>query len=187
MIIKQGNLKFWPRVLFALTPICTGAMGVQKNIITNINWFWLSVIFSFIVYRIIDSSIEFHEEEIKLKGLMFSGTLRERPLGKIKSIDAVSSSGGGYFFHIKFDPSVVRSAFWRGTDNLLVLSPVFFTNTEDIIREIIKKKSDIKVETIVQELLDGKKKVPKHISELLFGGLSLTFIIGIILMLRGKI
>ncbi len=185
MKIKEAKHKFWPRFLFALLPLFIGAIGIKKDIITNINWLWPCLILCLVLYWKLDSSIELHEDRLKLKGLMFLGMRRELPLAKILTVDAVSNSGN-YIYRIGFDPSIVRSAFWQGTDNLLVLSPVFFTNTEDFIREIIRTNPNITVESSALELLDGKKKVSKHIAELIFGGLLLIILVGILLMLRGK-
>lgn len=184
MIKQEAKLKFWPRLLFSLIPLCLGASGIQKNIF-NVNWVFLFVILSGILYRKLDSSIELHEDTLNLRGLFFFWALRKRPLEKIKYINAFSNTGA-YFFRIGFDASIIRSTFWHGTDNLCVLSPVFFDNTEAILRDIIKSFSNVKVDSSALDLLDGKKKMPKHISSLLFGSLSLFFIIGIILMLKDK-
>ena len=185
MKIQEAILKFWPRLLLSILPLCLGVVGVNKNLF-EIQWLILFIILSLLSYRKVTSSIELHEDRLQLKGPLFWGSFREMPLDKIRFIDATSITGK-YSFRIGFDASIMRSPFWRGADDLFFLSPALFDSTEAIIRDIIKSHSNIKVESRAQDLLDGKKKNPKYISVVLFGGVLLLFIIGMILMLKSKL
>jgi hypothetical protein len=185
MIQQTGKLKFWPRLCFSISPYFLCVIGIEKNIL-NIHWLPLFLILSLVVFKVLDCSIELHETSIKLTGPFFAGALREKPVDKIQFVAAFSNAGA-YSYRIGFDPAIIRSKFWLGTDNLLILSPVFFDNTTEIVRALTKRNSKLRIDESVKDLLDGKKKNPEHVSGLLFGSLSVMFILVSIFIVKNKL
>lgn len=173
----------WFRLLLATTIFTSGAFAIEKHLLPLYSapvFLFLSVVF----YIKARGYVHVDNQFIKISGPMAVGSLKQLPIDKIKLIDSVTSSGMTNF-RVWFDPCIIRSEFWYGTDNLLFLSPITIRRSNELLRIIILKAKTATIDESVTDYIEGKKQIKSMAGKIILGGISLLFaVVSLVLIIK---